>query len=71
MKTQELIGNKWNLLFYYPLGENNLHAQFYDKVTEDVIEEDIIKNQEEYDFAIEVFTLANRNYFQNNFASIK
>jgi hypothetical protein len=60
-ETKELEGIKWNLLFYFPLGEKKLHAQIYDKITEDVIVEEIIKTQEDYDFAIEVFTMANEN----------
>ena len=50
-ETKELEGIKWNLLFYFPLGEKKLHAQIYDKITEDVIVEEIIKTQEDYDFA--------------------
>ncbi len=61
MEEKELEGIKWNLLFYVPLGQKKLHAQIYDKITEDVIEEGVIKTQEDYDFAIEVFTMANEN----------
>jgi hypothetical protein len=66
-ETKELVGIKWNLLFYIPLGENKLHAQIYDKITEDVIVEEIVETQEDYDFAIEVFTMANKN-IENNLA---
>jgi hypothetical protein len=61
MKEQEILGIKWNLLFYYPLGENNLHGQIYDNNNENVIIEEVIKNQKEYDFILEVFTMANEN----------
>jgi hypothetical protein len=66
MKEQETKGNKWTLVFYYPVGKKQLYAQIYDNVTEDVIEEDVITNQDDYDFAIEVFTLADANWSKNN-----
>jgi hypothetical protein len=58
MKEQEIFGIKLNLLFYYPLGENNLHAQIYDN-NENVIFEEVVKTQKEYDFILDVFTVTN------------
>ena len=59
MKEQEIKGVKWNCLFYQP--EGDMLVQIYDKQTDDIIVEDVIRNQEEYDFALEVFTTANQN----------
>ena len=59
MKEQEITGFKWNIVFYS--NDNGMFAQIYDKETEDVIVEDKIKTQEDYDFALEVFTTADNN----------
>jgi len=59
MKEQEIIGFKWNILFYS--NDYGMFAQIYDKETEDIILEDKIKTQEDYDFALEVFTTADNN----------
>ena len=59
MKEQEIQGVKWNCLFYQPEGQ--MLVQIYNNKTEDIIIEEVVKNQEEYDFALEVFTKANQN----------
>jgi hypothetical protein len=57
METKEIIGETHNLLFYYPLDCNELHAQIYDKDTENVIFERIIEDEKQYELAIKIFNL--------------
>ena len=64
MKEQEIKGVKWNCLFYQP--EDQMLVQIYDNKTEDIIVEEVVKNQEEYDFALEVFMNANQNVINEN-----
>lgn len=40
---QHFKGEKVNLLFYTPLGQTDLHAQFYLNDSEEVIHEEIVK----------------------------
>lgn len=61
MKEQTIVGNYWSLLFYYPDGKKQLHGQIYDNRTDEWIDEDIVKTQEDYDFFIEVLTIADNN----------
>jgi hypothetical protein len=61
MKEQTIVGNYWSLLFYYPDGKEQLHGQIYDNRTDEWIDEDIVKTQEDYDFFIEVLTIADNN----------
>lgn len=59
MKEQEITGVKWNCLFYQPEGQ--MLVQIYNNKTEEIIIEEVVKNQEDYDFALEVFIKANQN----------
>ena len=63
MKEQEIIGITENLLFYYPNGNDELHAQRYNRKTDAVISEEIMCSQAEYDMTLEVF-----KFFNNPFA---
>jgi hypothetical protein len=40
----EMESENLNLLFYFPLGKNKLHAQFYNPKTELVVDEYVCKN---------------------------
>jgi hypothetical protein len=55
MKEQEIQGVKWNCLFYQP--EEEMLVQIYNNKTEEIIVERVVKNQEEYDFVFEAFTI--------------
>jgi hypothetical protein len=61
MKTQTIKGNYWSLQFYYPVGKKQLYGQIYDNKSDEMIDEDIVKTQEDYDFFIEVLTIADNN----------
>ena len=61
MKEQVIKLSKWTLKFYYPVGKKQLYGQIYDNITGEVIEDGKIKTQADYDFAIEVITLADNN----------
>jgi hypothetical protein len=41
-ESKLIEGKKCNLLFYYPLGHNELHGQIYNPINDDVIYENII-----------------------------
>ncbi len=64
MKEQGIQGVKWNCLFYQP--EEEMLVQIYNNKTEEIIIEEVVKNQEEYDFALQVFTKANQNVINEN-----
>jgi hypothetical protein len=57
METKEIYGKIHNLLFYYPLGSNELHAQLYDKKSEDVIVEVVVKDEKTYEGAVIAFQM--------------
>lgn len=69
MKEQEIKGVRWNCLFYKPNGK--MLVQIYNNKTEDIIIEEVVKNQEEYDFVLEVFTKANQNVINENRKKLK
>lgn len=48
-------GSEVNLLFYIPLGEKKLHAQFYIPETDEVVYERVIKNWEQATSALLTF----------------
>lgn len=62
---QNLKGEKVNLLFYTPLGETDLHAQFYlNNKSEDVVHEEIVRDFFTAISCIEVFR---SEEYQNSF----
>jgi hypothetical protein len=61
METKEIIGETHNLLFYYPLDCNELHAQIYNKNIDDVVEETIVHNQFEYEMCEKHFNWLYKN----------
>jgi hypothetical protein len=65
MREQVIKLSKWTLKFYYPVGKKQLYGQIYDNITGEVIEDGKIKTQADYDFAIEVITLADNNLINN------
>jgi len=66
MKEQEIKGNKWSLVFYYPVGSKQMYSQIYDNMTEDIVDESVVNNQDDYDFAVEVFTIADGKWTADN-----
>lgn len=50
MNEQEIIGNHISLIFYYPVGAHLLYSQVYYNNTEDVLEENPVYDQRDYDF---------------------
>jgi hypothetical protein len=71
MKEQEIKGNKWTLVFYYPVGKKQLQGKITDNFTQEVVKQGKIKNQEEYNFAIDFFTKADTNWTKNNMVESK
>jgi len=76
MKIQELDGLKQqgsevNLLFYIPLGEKKLHAQFYNPHNEDVIHEIIIKDWNQALSALLTFKYLNGETLENLWSMLK
>ena len=66
---QHFKGKKVNLLFYIPLGETNLHAQFYlNNKSEDVVHEEIVRDFFTFVFCIEVFR---SQEYQNSFVKFQ
>ncbi len=49
-QTKEIVGKKYTLLFYYPLGNDELHAQVYKNKTDDVVQECIVKDDQHRKF---------------------
>ena len=66
MKAQIIKGNYWYIKFYNPKGKKTLHGHIYDNFTGKLLDKDIISNQEDYDFFIEMFTIADNHKSQVN-----
>jgi hypothetical protein len=65
-EEREIEGVLWNLLFYVPLGKKKLRAQVYNKITDVMIVENVIKTQEDYDFVLSLFLSADEYVRLNN-----
>lgn len=55
MNEQEILGNHYNLIFYYPVGSHLLYSQIYDINSDEVIAENPVRNELDYDFAIMIY----------------
>jgi hypothetical protein len=55
MKEQEIIGEKCNLIFYYPVGVKTMRVQIYDKVNDDVLVEWRVTSKKQYNEILNFF----------------
>jgi len=65
LECLHFVGDKVNLLFYTPLGETELHAQFYlNNTSEEVVHEEIVR---EFYTALSCIEVFRSQEYQNSF----